>query len=1058
MKRGRVIIKSIFVKYREGVFQIINKTSIRYIAIILLFLSVLLGLRYAWTKVFSTSEHPRAVNGVLDIRGWDIEKLHTIPLEGQWQFYPDKFLSHKDAQIEKNTYHQINVPGDWHSALPKGKNNSYGYGTYRLRILVDPLDEPIALWIREIQAASKVEINGFSEGEMGKLAENPKKYVPTNVSYTASYSDKGVKELEILIKVANFDDPFNGGILRSIHFGSQAAIDYVRWYSIGFQLVTFIILILHALYAFIFYLFNRQERTLWYVSLLTLTVGISVVAGHDDLLLLWLPINNTWALKIELLSLVWQTFFICLVFWRFTFADQKNTWLRLYTFSLISYSGFLLIVPAPLVNGSVEFGIFHFFYLLPFIWFLYIIGTMIFGKSTDIDVVFLLLSAAGIISNFLWGLWNYYNDTSIVYYPLDIIAAIIGFSTYWFKKFFRNSKENKKLNEKLKKADKLKDQFLANTSHELRTPLHGIMNIAQSIVTKEREKIDQKSVKDMELLITISRRMSHLLGDLLDVAQLKEQRIVLHPEPLKIQSIVPGVISMLKIMVEGKPIQLQMDISESMPLVMADEKRIVQILYNLLHNAIKYTKEGTISISAKTYDGYAVIFVSDTGVGMDKELQERVFLPYEQGIYGVNDGRGIGLGLSICKQLVELHGGTLSVQSKVDVGTTFSFNLPLAKESNASLPTTYSTHSQQKVDKSIYQTEMFFAPNITMNEVSSAGLTPPLINEGKVNILVVDDDPVNLNVLMGSLSSESYSITAVHSSKEVLELMDIQKWDLLIADVMMPHMSGYELTQKIRENYSLSELPILLLTARSQPADIYTGFLSGANDYITKPVDSLELKYRIRALITLRQSIKEHLRMEAAYLQAQIHPHFLFNTLNSLLALSEIDLEKMRSLGEALTSFLQISFTYLNTDELVELSHELELVEAYLYIEKVRFGDRLSIIWEVEPIIHLLLPPLSIQPLIENAVKHGILSQMQGGTVHIRITQQNNSILIEVKDNGKGIEPDKINELLNPTMKGKGGIGLSNTNRRLIQLYGQGLTIISSPNQGTTVSFVIPDS
>ncbi|WP_233567739.1 sensor histidine kinase [Cohnella faecalis] len=165
---------------------------------------------------------------------------------------------------------------------------------------------------------------------------------------------------------------------------------------------------------------------------------------------------------------------------------------------------------------------------------------MIFKKQTDNDSVFLMLSAAGIMCNFLWSLWDsIIREVTAVYYPIDIIAAIVGFSTYWFKKYFRNASENAKLNEQLQKADKLKDQFLANTSHELRTPLHGIMNIAQNVVAKEKEMLNERSLKDMELLITISRRMSHMLGDLLDVARLQEHRIVLQQEPLQIQSTVP---------------------------------------------------------------------------------------------------------------------------------------------------------------------------------------------------------------------------------------------------------------------------------------------------------------------------------------------------------------------------------------------------------------------------------------------------------------------------------------------------------------------------------------
>lgn len=227
---------------------------------------------------------------------------------------------------------------------------------------------------------------------------------------------------------------------------------------------------------------------------------------------------------------------------------------------------------------------------------------------------------------------------------------------------------------------------------------------------------------------------------------------------------------------------------------------------------------------------------------------------------------------------------------------------------------------------------------------------------------------------------------------------------------------------------------------------------------MTKPVDALELKYRIKALTTLKRSVNERLRMEAAYLQAQIHPHFLFNTLNSIIALSDVDTEKMRNMGEAFASFLRISFDFLNTGELVELSHELKLAEAYLYIEKERFEERLTVEWDVEPDIGLFLPPLSIQPLVENAVKHGLLSRSEGGTVRIRIARQDGFALIEVKDNGKGMDEEKVTQLLSPTMKGKGGIGIANTNRRLLQLYGRGLSIVSSPNEGTTVSFAIPDS
>ncbi|GAA3410586.1 ATP-binding protein [Paenibacillus hodogayensis] len=986
------------------------------------------------------------------MRGVDLDNSASFFLNGEWQFYPTQFVSSSDIRSEEASSLPIQVPGDWGSKLNPGSGSSYGYGTYRLRVLIDPLKQPAAFWFQNIQASSEVEINGTNSAVFGKLATNGKDYTPKNISYTASYTIEVTTEIELLIRVANFDEPFNGGIMRSIRFGSQAAIDHVRWYSIGFQLVTFIILLLHGLYACILYLFNPHERALLFTGLLTLTVGVAVLSGHDNVLLLWLPINYTWAIKIRLIFLLWQNLFILLVFRRFAQSPPQNVWLHVYTAALVVITGLLAAAPASWANAIIDLKIFITLYLIAFAWFIYTVGMMIFKMRSDRDVAFLLLTAAGIMSNLSWSIVESSKDVTTVYYPVDIVLAIIGFSSFWFKKYFRKSRENIKLNKQLQKADKLKDQFLANTSHELRTPLHGIMNIAQTVVDKEKTKLGEGSLKDMELLITISRRMSHMLGDLLDVARLQEHRLVLQQEPLRIQAIVPGVMAMLAYMTEGKAVRLHMDIAESMPPVMADEKRLVQILYNLLHNALKYTEIGTVSVSAEVRDGLAVIHVSDTGVGMNEETQARVFLPYEQGSYGISDGRGIGLGLSICKQLVELHGGTLAVRSELGKGSVFSFALPLANALEFPLaPYRPITNGVEEESAGLRY------PGTAIHQLASSARIPPLLQQGNANILAVDDDPVNLNVLVGILSTEPYNVTTALSAREALELLGTGQWDLLIADVMMPYMSGYELTQKVREHYSVSELPVLLLTARSQPADIYTGFSSGANDYVTKPVDALELKYRIRALITLKQSINERLRMEAAYLQAQIHPHFLFNTLNSILALSHVDPEKMQKMGQAFASFLRISFDFLNTGELVELSHELKLVEAYLYIEKERFAERLSIVWEVEADTSLLLPPLSIQPLVENAVKHGLLRHNKGGTVHIRITHHDSFTLIEVKDNGIGIEQEKIIQLLNPTLKGKGGIGLANTNRRLTRLYGLGLSIVSKPHEGTAVSFVIPD-
>jgi len=1010
---------------------------------IILFSILLLGMRTAWYMSHKSPDSPKAVGGVLDLRHWDLDHSRSIQLDGEWDFFPSELIAPDSISMVDARKTPIQVPGDWRYKLSPDGKTAYGYGTYRLRILTSVLDQqPLSLLVRDIKSSSEMYINGNLVAKFGQPASKKQDYMPRSLSYTASF-DTDQEEIELIVHVANYDYPNKGGITESFKFGTQAQIDRERWNSVGFQIVAFFILVLHGIYAAILYFFNRNEKIFIYFFLLMVAASLSVMLDNDRLLYIWVSINQQWASKITYISYIGTAVFMLKVTQSIFEAYKYNTVLRLYYTACGVYSLFILIAPVeyahyslPLLTAVIMFSTFAV---------LSMILIMILRHKNNPDYIFLMLTAISIKSSFIWGLLKSRGISTWEFYPFDILLSFVGFAAYWFKRYFRNVDKTVQLASELQRTDKLKDNFLANTSHELRTPLHGIINIAQNVLDSERSTLSDSNAKSLELLVTVGRRMSFLLNELLDLAQLKENRIRLHQSPIQLQSVATGVIHMVQFMTDGKPIALLQRIPSDFPPVYADEQRLTQILFNLLHNAIKFTHEGSITLHAEIKDGMARVSIVDTGIGMDFETQQQIFKAYEQGDYSMTSvGGGIGLGLNICQQLVELHGGTITLESALGKGTTFTFTLPISElaADNNSMPISDAALEAAAVDD---------GNNKVIQSSTDASLS------GAFQILAVDDDPVNLKVLVSMLSSVQFEVTTVTSGKEALSKLEERRWDLVITDVMMPQMSGYDLAVKIRERFTISELPILLLTARNRPEDIYAGFKSGANDYVTKPVDAIELKYRVQAMTALKRSINEQLRTEAAYLQAQIQPHFLFNTLNSITALSNIDPEKMQDLIDAFSSYLRISFSFWNAERLVPLDHEIELVESYLHIEKERFGERLTVIWDIKNDAPLHIPPLSLQPIVENAVRHGVLSRARGGTITIRIEKLPHGTEFAVKDDGVGMDADKLQQLLNSNLQPHRGIGFRNTDRRLKQMYGQGLMIMSKPGEGTQVHFLIPN-
>lgn len=1027
----------------------LNKINNRkFLAIAGLFLIILTGSRILWIASFKSTDQPHAVNGQLDLRDWDAAEGRVLTLDGEWEFYRNVWLMGKENNKLRfgDSPQFIHVPGDWNDSLEEGNNTPFGYGSYRLHILVNPEhDLTYSIRIPSVRSSSALYINGRLLAQSGQPGATEEEYVAWNTPYSASFTTNGSNIIEVVIQAANYTDPRKSGIVRSLKFGLKDSIARETQLSVAMQQMAAVVFLMNAFYALILYLVGIRDRRLLYFSLLTVSTMLVILLGSDEkLLLYWFPIDYELGFKLVHLSMIAAAYSLLqcveqqlpLLCWRKAFP-----WYAVFCGTAVLLSLLLpvryIVMLQPLYFICVGISI------------LAAIASTLRTSIKDIKGnLLLLLSLIAFTSNFAW--WGFFLATGIkvVYYPFDLIASTTCFASVWFKHYFQIHSETEKLAEKLQRADKLKDEFLANTSHELRNPLHGILNISKAVLEREQQALDEKSVKDLETVLSVGSRMSLMLNDLLDAMSLKESAPRLQLRVFSMQSIATGVLDMLHYMTEEKPIQLINAIPEDFPKVLADENRVIQIVFNLLHNALKYTNEGMVSIRGQVKDGKAQIAISDTGIGMDEETMRRVFEPYEQASPGKTmiEG-GFGLGLNISKQLVELHGGVLQASSIPGQGSEFVFTLNLSERDVPG----------EETQMGVLESTAYAALTAPASSTPPASISrqQPHLLEDRPRVLIVDDDPVNLRVIETILSLEQYDMMTVTSGKRAMDVLDLKEWDLIITDVMMPQMSGYELTRMIRKRFTITELPILLLTARSQPKDIENGFLSGANDYIKKPVEAMEVRLRVQMLTEVKQSVRDRLRMEAAWLQAQIQPHFLFNTLTAVAALSEIDTHRMRKLLEAFGHFLKDKFKFQNRDELAPIEEELSIVRSYLLIEKERFDDRLNVTWEVEECKELKIPLLTIQPLVENAVRHGVMKRTRGGNIHIRLKDCGAYAEISVADDGVGMDEGMLQHILlrqpNPTS----GIGLINTDLRLKRRYGRGLQIRSKPGEGTSISFII---
>lgn len=955
-------------------------------------LLVLVQATVSCSKGYSGRKHRPAEKGMVDLRTWDFNRDGPADLSGQWAFYW-KQLVMDDGETNKWMPSEfIDVPGIWNGRIESGRAISGdGYATYRLRVLLPEGTggKRLALKVRDMGTAYSLFINGSVAGSGGIVAESADRSSPGYWPDVVE-ADMAGDRVTITIHVSNYHHR-KGGAWEPVLLGPPAMVRDIRERNCARDFFLFGSIFLMGAYHLVLFSLRKKDLPYLYFGLFCLLIASRVPVTGEYFAVRMVP-SASWE---TIVAAEYLSFYagvpVFFLFVRTLFpAEFSRKALACIVAAGILFSGAVIVLPPRVYTHTMRP-----YQVLSAVVCLYGLSVLVRAlvRNREGTVPFI----AGFMVLFITVVNDFLHNNMVIQtgylVPCGLFMFIILQAYLLSRRFSRTLVAVERLtgelelkNRRLEEMDAMKDEFLASVSHELRTPLNGIIGIAESMIEGRCGMVSLESKFNLGLINASGRRLAALVNDILDFARLKNSDIVLSPGHVDIKSLVDVVLAFVRPLVGSKNLALLNAIPTECPPVHADEDRIQQVLYNLVGNAVKFTSSGSVVISCRkaSREGWLEIAVTDTGSGIRDDRRNSIFsAPEGSGAYG-----GSGIGLSISRKLVELHGGIIRSESAPGGGSVFIFTLPLCsgvmRECKALSAVNDDVPRDQKTGA---------APC----ETCEAGASKEM-----ARILVVDDDSVNLQVMRNHLSSEGFAVETAAGGADALDRIGRTGFDLVILDLMMPAMSGLELCGEVRKRFSLVELPIIFLTARHGINDLVICFGSGANDYLYKPVERDELLARVRTQVELKRTVRD--RDEAKYklLQERMNPHFLFNSLNTVHAL--IGKDRVRA-DQALIMLADnyrflIDYSFIS---LIPFDGEWRFVENYLKLEELRFEDSLSVTMERHgDFSSIRIPPLTIQPLVENALKHGIRTKGGPGTIGICAEAGESRVQITVEDNGPG--------------------------------------------------------
>ena len=477
----------------------------------------------------------------------------------------------------------------------------------------------------------------------------------------------------------------------------------------------------------------------------------------------------------------------------------------------------------------------------------------------------MLDSGQGIING--WDLYAYHRDGRVV--PLDLTVSIrktAAGTTAGTITSVRDLTKKKQAEDALQQAYQFRNRFFTNITHALRTPLTLTTGPLESLLSEEFGSINDVQREQMKLSLRNAHQLLRLINQLLDLSRIDSghRDVVLIEKDL--QHLLGAVVDSFRFIAQKKNIALEFNAGEGIPYVLIDPIKMEKSLFNIIGNAFKFTNEGSIRVElayvrepdvggetivsnttlletmAAAGSGCIRVAVTDTGIGISAQDLTGIFARFRQGSTPPSSpDNGTGIGLAHTREIVELMGGCITVTSKPDHGSTFALYLPAGR-----------TCTTPTIDDTVDPAALQVQPDIEMSDVfSSEDICVEQISGEKPLVLVLDDNP-DVRTYITLMLRDTYDFMTARNGNEGLERMRAHRPDVILCDIMMPGMDGNEFLQHVRQNPDWQDISFIFLTARADMEMKIQGLEQGADDYIVKPFNALELLARLKSLLRIR--------------------------------------------------------------------------------------------------------------------------------------------------------------------------------------------------------------